>query len=115
MKYGNKKTVCFSSHFHDSKKEASYCDVLLAMKKNKEILDYEVYKTFTLQEGFVNSQGKKVRPMTYTPDFFVTHTGHNEFIDVKGGKATQTQSFNLKWKLLQFKYREKGLYVFTII
>ena len=114
-KYRNRKTHCLSGHLHDSKKEAGYCDVLLAMKKNGEIIDYKTQVTMELLPGFVNSEGKKIRRITYTPDFVVYHEGQTEIIDVKGGNATKTQLWQLKWKWLQYHLRENKIYKFTII
>ena|SRR3990167_5511122 len=115
IKYGNRKTQCRQSHFHDSKKEASYCDELEIRKRAKDILDYEVSPTFELQPKFTNSQGEKIRAITYTPDFIVYYEGFNEIIDVKGGKVTQTQAWVLKWKWLQYHMREQHLARFTIV
>lgn len=114
-KYRNRKTRCLSGHLHDSKKEADYCNVLLAMKKNGEIEDYEIQPRYELLPGFTNSEGKRIRPITYTPDFVVYRNGQTEIIDVKGGNATKTQLWNLKWKWLQYYMREKEIYKFTII
>jgi hypothetical protein len=35
--------------------------------------------------------------------------------DVKGGKATQTREFRLKWKMLLYAYRDKPSYEFKIV
>lgn len=114
-KYGNRKTHCNQSHFHDSMKEARFCDELALRKKAKDIEDYVVAPRFEIQPGFVNSQGEKVRAITYTPDFVIQHLGHNEIVDVKGGRATKTQAWMLKWKMLQYHLREKNLFKFTIV
>lgn len=52
-------------------------------------------------------QGKRVRALTYQPDFaYRDADGTLVYEDVKGGRATQTAAFRLKWKLLQFKLRD---------
>jgi hypothetical protein len=112
-KYGNKKTMCRQNHFHDSKKEAGFCDELELRKRAKDILNYDVAPTFELQPAFTNSEGKKIRAITYTPDFIVYHGGYNEIVDVKS-VATKTQAWVIKWKILQHLLREKRLWKFTI-
>lgn len=114
-KYRNKNKICRQSHFHDSMKEAGFCDDLELRKRAHDILDYKIQQKHVLLEAFVNSEGKKIRPITYTPDFIVFHNGLTEIIDVKGGHATQTQAWVLKWKILQSKLTEKGRYKFTIV
>jgi len=111
-KYGNRKTYCLSKHKHDSKKEAGHCNVLLAMEQSGEIISYENQPRYELQPMFRNPHtGKAVRAITYTADFVVYHNGMTEIIDVKG---VQTDAFKLRWKMLQYKNREKG-YKFSIV
>jgi len=114
-KYGNIHTFCNQGHKHDSKKEASFCNDLEFRKKAKDIFDYDVSPKYTLQDKFINSQGEKIRAITYTPDFVIYHDGYNEVVDVKGGKATKTQVWQLKWKWLQYLTRESGRTRFTIV
>ena len=113
-KYRNIERKCLSGHKHDSIKEAGHCDVLLAMKQNSEIIDYAVGTPIELIPPIMNSQGEKIRAMTYTPDFVVFREGVTEYVDVKS-KVTKTQAFILKWKLLQYKYQNDKGYRFTIV
>ena len=112
-KYGNKKTTCKQNHLHDSKKESLYCNELELRKRAGDIIDYEVSPIFELQPKFTNSEGKKIRAITYTSDFVVYQDGLTEIVDVKS-KATKTQLFNVKWKIVQFLMKEKSGYKFTI-
>jgi hypothetical protein len=113
-KYNNKKTTVDGYRF-DSKKEAAYYQELCLRKRAGDIFDFDIHKRYTLVPKFINSEGKKIRAMTYTPDFVIYHDGFVEIVDVKGGKATKTQAWTLKWKLLQWQLREKRLYKFTIV
>lgn len=63
-------------------------------------------KPITIFNAFVDNEGNRVRKIEYTPDFTYRHaaTGLVFIEDVKGGKATQTRDFKLRWKLLQAKY-----------
>ena len=65
-----------------------------------------------LHEGFVDGEGKKVRPIYYKADFTYTQDGREIVEDVKGidratGKIRSTEAFQLKWKLLRARYPEK--------
>lgn len=113
-KYGNKKTELDGIKF-DSKKEAAYYQELCLRKRAGDIMDFEVHKRYELIPAFYNSQNERVRAMTYTPDFVIYHDGMVEIVDVKGGRATRTQAWVIKWKLLQYQLREKRLYKFTIV
>lgn len=99
-KYGAKKirshNINFRSHLE------LYCYECL--KSAKIPFGYET-NTYILQEGFeydslersgkVMRSKKKLRPITYTPDFI----GQNFIIETKGKR---TKDFDIKWKL--FKY-----------
>jgi hypothetical protein len=114
-KYGARKTECYSGHLHASAKEADHCNVLLAEKKDGRLIRYEVEPRLILQESFVNWEGKRIRAITYRPDFIVYKNGITEFIDVKGGKATQTRDWSMRWKMLQKKYEGQPGYKFTVV
>lgn len=104
----------------DSKKESSRYIILKGMEERKLISKLVLQPKFMLQEKFVTPQGQKVRAITYKADFsyFVTdeYGVTTEVVeDIKGGKATQTQEFRLKWKMLLYAYRDKPSYEFKII
>lgn len=109
-KYGNIKVVVDNITF-DSKKEVSFYKELKLRKAIGDIIDFALKPKFELMAGFTNYNGTKVRSINYIADFVIYHDGKTEIVDVKGVK---TEVFNIKWKLLQYKYREKG-YIFTII
>lgn len=110
MKYRNKKVV-FDGIQWDSIKERDYYLQLCLRKRAKDIIDFKIKPKQILQEGF-RIQGKAIQAITYTPDFVIYHTGKTEFVDVKG---VRTESFNLKWKMLQYKYRADPNYIFSIV
>jgi len=126
-KYRNIQRACNAGHKHDSIKEASYCDELALRVRARDIESYEVQKKFTLQPNFKmrpidqnhihpwRQRGEAVRAISYIVDFKIVHNnGMVEYVDVKGGKATQTDTFKIKWKLLKFIYKDSPSVIFTI-
>lgn len=87
----------------DSKAEADYFKVLEAKRKAGEIAGIETQTTFILQEGYIDKDGKKVKPITYRCDFeYVTLPDLKKVVvDVKG-MATETAL--LKRKMFKYKY-----------
>ena len=117
-KFNAKKTVVDGITF-DSKKESMRYVELKKMVESGEIKSLLLQPKFLLQEGFVTPAGKKIRPIHYTADFSYkaerNGMGCGIIEDVKGGKATQTDVFKIKWKMLQYIYREKPFYEFVIV
>mgnify|MGYP000936216011 FL=1 len=105
-KYNARKTtVC--GHTFDSKREAEYYLELLDQKKRGEVASITTQPTYELLEGFTDNMGKKLRPITYTPDFLVKYAdGHTEVVEVKGMK---TRDYILRKKLFLHKMRGTGL------
>ena len=104
----------------DSKKEARRYVILRDMQERERISRLALQPKFILQEKFVTPMGDKIRAITYTADFLYSVTdeyGVSKDIieDVKGGTATQTQEFKLKWKMLLYVYRDKPSYEFRIV
>ena len=79
--------------------------------------EYEPH-AITLTEGFTTKArswernrktfkevSSKIRPITYTPDF----VGKGWIIETKG---MRTPDFNLKWKLLKLKFKNKKIQLF---
>lgn len=99
-KYGNKK-VEFNGHTFDSKKEYErYCDLLMFEKAGK-ISKLTLQPAFTLQDGFVDRDGKKHRPIRYIADFYyIDDEGHEIVEDVKGMK---TKEYMIKKKMFLAK------------
>ena len=104
----------------DSKKEARRYIVLKQMQWNKEISRLVLQPKFILQEKFVSAVDGIVRAITYRADFMYSVTDEygitkDVIEDVKGGTATQTDVFKLKWKMLRYVYRDKPSYEFRIV
>jgi len=118
-KFGAIKTEVDGITF-DSKKEARRYQKLKMMEDRGEISKLVLQPKFELIPKFVTPWGEKVRTTTYTADFMYSVTDEYGITidvveDVKGGKATQTQVFKLKWKMLKYVYRDKPSYQFLIV
>ena len=101
----HKTTVC--GHTFDSKREAEVYLDLLSRKQHGEILRIGLQPSYTLLAGFVDNQGNKQRPITYTADFFVTYAdGHSEVIEVKG---VRTRDYLLRKKLFLYMMRKTDI------
>lgn len=76
---------------------------------------YESQRKFKIMETFKltypedsGALVENIQDIEYKADFVI----HDKIIiDVKGNKATQTPEFNLKWKLLKNKYRDRYYYI----
>lgn len=88
---------------YDSKKESRRAVELQYLERLGKIKSLERQKRFILQEGFVNNEGQKVRPISYLADYYYEENGQKIVEDVKS-PATRTQVYMLKKKLFQFKY-----------
>lgn len=106
-KYGNKKVVRHGIKF-DSIAEANRYDDLLTLQTAEMISDLEHHPIYVLQPSF-KRDGKTIRAIKYEGDFRYREDGRVVVEDVKGGKATQTQAFKIKAKILQFKYPDVEL------
>lgn len=110
-KYHAKKTW-MKGRVYDSKKEANRAFELELLAKYGKIKNLQKQVPFVLQEGYVNKQGKKIRPITYIADFTYVEDGVLVVEDVKGGIATQTEVFKIKRKMLEYKYPDIEFRVF---
>lgn len=104
-KYHAKK-VNVDGIVYDSKKEAKRASVLEQQAKYGLISNLQRQVVFELQPGYVNNQGKKIRPITYIADFQYKKDGKLIVEDVKGGNATKTPEYRIKKKLFEYKYPE---------
>ena len=104
-KFGAIKTNVNGITF-DSKKEANRYLELYNMQKAGLISKLRRQNAFVLQEGFINNQGQKIRPIMYIADFVYEQDRQKIVEDCKGGKATQTDVFKIKKKLFEKKYPE---------
>lgn len=97
-KYNNRPTTIDGIRF-DSKAEAARYRELAILARAGEIEELELQPSFTLVPAFRDAAGRKHRAVTYTADFAYTVDGQRVVEDVKGGRATKTQAFRIKWKL----------------
>lgn len=101
-KYHNKK-VYYDGHWFDSQKEKSWYIKYKLMEQAGEIKDLKMQFPFTLIETF-KLQDKTYRKTIYKADFtFIDKEGKYHVIDVKS-PSTRTQVYQLKKKLLAWKY-----------
>lgn len=101
-KYRNKK-VSVGNVLFDSKDEAFFYGYLVGLKQNGLIRDFELQPQYELVPAFTY-QGKKRKPITYTPDFkVIQYDGHIEAVDVKS-MGSATQQGELRRKLFEFKF-----------
>lgn len=128
IKYGNHKLFIYEDGFLSlSKDEKDHGNVITIYdsireyRRHQELLLAEkaglihglVWQyTMTLQEGFVY-QGKRIRPITYTADFFYFEKGNNQptvedvkGLDRKSGKHITSEKFQLKWKMAKYQHPE---------
>lgn len=72
-------------------------------------IQIELVPAFELKyETGLTEFNSKIRAITYEPDFIIAD---KIIIDVKGNKATQTRTFEDKWKLLKSIYGAKYVYL----
>jgi hypothetical protein len=104
-KYNAQRTE-FDGHKFDSKVEMErYLELRYSKLPRGEVSDLKVHPKFELQPAFKDKEGKRHRAITYTADFSYLNKGGNRIVeDVKGGKATQTQLFRVKAKMLCYKH-----------
>jgi|SRR3990167_5406847 len=101
-KYGNIEKVIDGIIFQSIKEANRYQELKLLLKA-KEIWELEVQPVFQLQKGFKDKQGKKHRPITYTPDFGYYDKRGSIIEDVKGIK---TDVYKLKKKLFLYRFQK---------
>lgn len=78
-----------------------YEEVVLPAFESKEIIDYELQKTYELQPKF-KQDGKTVRAINYVADFFVVYKDDtSEVIDIKGFPDAVAK---MKRKMFWYKY-----------
>lgn len=104
-KYNNKRVTEDGITF-DSMAERGRYRELCILQRAGEISELEVHVKYELQPKF--KRGKKtIQAITYEADFRYIENGAVVLEDVKGGKngkGTRTQVFDLKAKILQFRF-----------
>lgn len=86
---------------YDSAKEAKRAAALEQQEKYGMISGLRKQVPFELQPGYVNNQGKKIRPIVYVADFVYRKDGKLVVEDTKGFR---TPEYKLKKKLFEYKY-----------
>ncbi len=100
-----------------SEKEFHRHKQLELLEKAGKISDLQWQVPLLLQAGFINAEGKKIKPIYYKADFVYKENGKTIVEDVKGidqqtGKARTTETFRVKWKLLQGAHPEYTFRIF---
>ena len=110
-KYNAQKTVINGVQF-DSRKESIRSATLEQMMSAGKISGLKRQARFILQEGYINNQGQKIRPIYYIADFMYFDNEKQCWVveDVKGSKATLTEVYKIKKKMFGYKYPE---YIFV--
>jgi hypothetical protein len=103
-KYRSKKVV-IDNHKFDSKKEANYYLQLKLLLDAGKIEALDLQPKFLLQPAFTK-HGKTYRKIEYIADFSYYENGKRVIVDVKGFK---TETYKLKKKLFEFKFKELTL------
>lgn len=93
----------FRGVLFDSKKEMLRFIALLSEEESGSISDLKCQMPFVLQDKFTDSEGRKIREITYIADFVYIRDGKTIVEDVKGVK---TRDYILKKKMFKFKYRD---------
>lgn len=91
----------FNGITFDSNMECMYYKYLLKLQQQGFVVEIKLQPKKILVDKF-EKYGKKYRPITYSPDFFVRYSdGTEEYIDVKG---VSTQQGDLRRKIFDSIY-----------
>ena len=102
-KYGNRKCKIDGFTFDSIKEGSRYAELKILLREGL-IKDLELQKQFELQPGFIDVDGKRIRPIYYRADFCYTDTQTGKMVveDVKSA-ATKTAVYKLKRKMMAYK------------
>lgn len=103
-KYHAQKTEVNGVVF-DSKKESRQWKELCILEASGGISNLRRQVAFELQEGYVNNQGKKIKPIIYNADFCYEKNGQKYVQDTKS-PATRTPVYKIKKKLFEAKFKD---------
>ncbi|MFA4990936.1 MAG: DUF1064 domain-containing protein [Candidatus Paceibacterota bacterium] len=106
-KYNARKTSCNQLHWHDSKKEAERCNELHLIKQAGEIEKLQIQPEIEILHEFIY-QGRKIRGITYRPDFTYYDKKKKCFI-IEDTKGYRTGIYNLKKKMLLNKIKDSNI------
>lgn len=105
-KYNNQETEHLGIRFA-SRKEARRYEVLLARLHAGEIRNLRLQQDFTLQEAYTTPDGRRIRAIRYCADFCYerkTQTGWEKIVEDVKSRATRTQKYIIKRKMMQDRY-----------
>lgn len=103
-KYGARKTKV-DGHTFDSAKESRRYLELKRQQDAGEIADLILQCEIILLEGFTY-QEQKVKSIKYTADFVYVKEGKTYIEDVKSVATSRTEAFRIRWRLLQWMYKD---------
>ena len=120
-KYYNVKTRALDGSVFDSRKEALRWDELLLLQRAGKISDLQRQVEFVLipaQYETVERYGKKGQPLKdglkcveraaiYTADFVYTDKNGNKVVEDTKSKATRTEAYVLRRKLMYYMFKIK--------
>lgn len=104
-KYGARKTVVDGKKFDSAKESRRYLE-LKTQEDAGEITGLILQGEIILLEGFTY-QGQKVRSIRYTADFVYCKDGKTYIEDTKSEITAKTEAFRIRWRLLQWMYRDQ--------
>ena len=98
----------------DSNPEVDFYKLLNIAKEDGRIKDFVTHpEAFTLLDDYVDFRGKKIKGMTYSPDFSITlDNDETIYVDIKGGGAFMAETDSkLKKKMFDLKYDHKLYFI----
>jgi len=102
-KYHSRGCKCLSGHYHDSRKEATHCNRLLADLQDGKIKSYKTQVSYAL-----NINGHKI--CRHIVDFVVENNDGS--IVVNEVKGFATKDWKIKYKLFEALYPDIEYHVF---
>lgn len=98
-KFSARKTPCQQGHKHASAKESKRCNDLHLLQRAGKIAGLEIEPKFTFVIAGSEVRMANGRSASFKPDFAYIEKGTKVVEDVKGGSATRTEAFALRWAL----------------
>lgn len=103
-KYRNTK-VTVNGMIFDSKQEYRRYELLTTLQDIGQVTELVRQPRFVLMDGYRDSDGKWIRPITYTADFQYTDSNGQVVVeDVKSFITAQDPTYRLKKKLFHKLY-----------
>lgn len=91
----------------DSRKEAQRYAALCQLERAGIITNLRRQVAYELQPAFETREGERVRAITYIGDFEYMKDGFLMIEDTKSIATRKNAAFRIKWRLLQYKYRDQ--------